>query len=87
MLKAQSSFLTSLRFNTPWAQQLFPQELVDAKTAEAEHLRRLLLGRHGITRITRLKLEYAASLAIIAEWPFSALSRSARLAARTSALR
>jgi hypothetical protein len=42
MLKAQSSFLTSLRFNTPWAQQLFPQELIDAKIAEAEKLRRLL---------------------------------------------
>jgi hypothetical protein len=42
MLKAQSSFLTSLRFNTPWAQQLFPQELIDAKIAEAEQLRRLL---------------------------------------------
>ena len=36
MLKAQSSFLTSLRFNTPWAQQLFPQELIDAKIAEAD---------------------------------------------------
>jgi hypothetical protein len=42
MLKAQSSFLTGLRFNTPWAQQLFPQELIDAKIAEAEKLRRLL---------------------------------------------
>jgi 3'5'-cyclic nucleotide phosphodiesterase family protein len=42
MLKAQSSFLTSLRFKTPWAQQLFPQELVDAKIAEAEQLRQLL---------------------------------------------
>ena len=42
MLKAQSSFLTSLRFNTRWAQQLFPQELIDAKIAEAEQLRRLL---------------------------------------------
>lgn len=28
MLKAQSSFLTGLRFNTPWAQQLLPQELI-----------------------------------------------------------
>jgi hypothetical protein len=42
MLKAQSSFLTSLRFNTLWAQQLFPPELIDAKIAEAEKLRRLL---------------------------------------------
>ena len=42
MLKAQSSFLTSLRFNTPWAQQLFPQELIDAKITEAEKLLRLL---------------------------------------------
>ena len=42
MLKVQSSFLTSLRFNTPWAKQLFPQELIDAKITEAEQLRRLL---------------------------------------------
>jgi hypothetical protein len=42
MLKVQSSFLTSLRFNTPWAQQLFPQELIDAKITEAEKLLRLL---------------------------------------------
>src|ERR1700730_2533693 len=42
MLKVQSSFLTSLRFNTAWAQQLFPQELIDAKITEAEKLLRLL---------------------------------------------
>jgi len=42
MLKAQSSFLTSLPFNTQWAQQLFPQALIDAKIAEAEKLRQLL---------------------------------------------
>jgi hypothetical protein len=63
MLKAQSSFLTSLRFNTRWAQQLFPQELIDAKIAEAEQLRRLLeaddpidrtsgFGEHRIVRPT-----------------------------------
>src|ERR1700730_7211803 len=50
MLKAQSSFLTSLRFNTPWAQQLFPQELIDAKIAEAEKLLRLLEGDDPIDR-------------------------------------
>jgi hypothetical protein len=42
MLKAQSSFLTSLRFNTLWAQQVFPQELINAKITEAAQLLRLL---------------------------------------------
>jgi hypothetical protein len=42
MLKAQSSFLTSLRLNTLWAQQLFPQKLIHAKITEAEQLLRLL---------------------------------------------
>ena len=42
MLKAQSSFLTGLRFNTSWAQKLFPRELIDAKIREAAQLLRLL---------------------------------------------
>src|SRR5438067_2347491 len=32
----------AVQFNTPGAQQLFPQVLIDAKIAEAEQLRRLL---------------------------------------------
>jgi hypothetical protein len=54
MLEAQSSFLATLRFNTRWAQQLFPQELIDAKIAEAEKLRRLLAAEAPIERsVTR----------------------------------
>jgi HD domain len=42
MLKAQPSFLAGLRFNTQWARELFPAELVASKIAEAEALLRLL---------------------------------------------
>ena len=50
MLEAQSSFLATLRFNTQWAQQLFSQELIDAKIVEAEKLRRLLAAEAPINR-------------------------------------
>jgi hypothetical protein len=42
VLRAQKSFLAALPFNTEWARELFPQELVDAKIEEAETLLRLL---------------------------------------------
>lgn len=42
VLRAQASFLDTLSFNTQWARQLFPQELVRAKIREAENLVRLL---------------------------------------------
>ncbi len=42
VLRSQASFLAGLSFNTGWARQLFPQELIDAKTEEAEQLLRLL---------------------------------------------
>ena len=42
MLKSQSAFLASLRFNTLWAQQLFPQKLIHSKIIEAGQLLRLL---------------------------------------------
>jgi hypothetical protein len=42
VLRAQVSFLATLRFNTRWARQLFPPELVQAKIEEAEQLLRLL---------------------------------------------
>jgi hypothetical protein len=42
MLKAQPAFLAALRFNTQWARELFPRELIDTKIAEAEALLRLL---------------------------------------------
>jgi HD domain len=42
VLREQPSFLGTLAFQTKWAQQLFPPELVAAKIAEAEALARLL---------------------------------------------
>ena len=42
VLRAQASFLAGLSFHTYWARQLFPQELIRAKTEEAEALLRLL---------------------------------------------
>jgi hypothetical protein len=42
VLRAQVSFLAALRFNTGWAHQLFPPEMVQAKVKEAEQLLRLL---------------------------------------------
>jgi hypothetical protein len=60
MLEAQSSFLATLRFNTRWAQQLFPQELIDAKIAEAEKLRRLLAAEAPIGGPSRDPIETAA---------------------------
>jgi hypothetical protein len=42
VLKAQRSFLGALRFNTEWARELFPPNLIEAKIAEAESLVRLL---------------------------------------------
>src|SRR5437762_6237378 len=83
MLKVQSSFLTSLRFNTPWAQQLFPRELIDAKITEAEKLLRLLEADDPIGSDLRFRrapdsttdnveVEHLASFAIIQERPLSA---------------
>ena len=42
VLKGQGSFLTSLSLSTRWAQELFPQELIQAKIEEVEQLLRLL---------------------------------------------
>ena len=42
VLKGQGSFLAGLSFSTCWAQQLFPQELIQAKIEEVEHLLQLL---------------------------------------------
>ena len=42
VLRSQASFLAGLSFNTRWARQLFPRELIHAKTEEAERLLRLL---------------------------------------------
>lgn len=42
VLRGQASFLAGLSFHTCWARQLFPQELIRAKTEEAEALLRLL---------------------------------------------
>jgi hypothetical protein len=42
VLKGQGSFLTGLSFSTYWAQQLFPQELIQAKIEEVEQLLQLL---------------------------------------------
>jgi hypothetical protein len=49
VLRAQSSFLATLPFNTRWARQLFPQELVQAKIQEAETLLQLLQADPAIT--------------------------------------
>jgi hypothetical protein len=42
VLKGQGSFLAGLSFCTCWAQQRFPQELIQAKIEEVEQLLRLL---------------------------------------------
>jgi hypothetical protein len=42
VLKAQPTFLDDLRFNTEWAQQLFPRELIEQKIEEAQKLLRFL---------------------------------------------
>lgn len=42
MLRAQRSFLGALDFNTEWARELFPPDLIAAKIEEAEALLRLL---------------------------------------------
>jgi hypothetical protein len=42
VLRAQASFLAGLSFDTRWARQLFPQEIIQAKIEEVEQLRRLL---------------------------------------------
>jgi hypothetical protein len=43
VLKGQGLFLAGLSFSTCWAQQLFPQELIQAKIDEVEQLLRLLV--------------------------------------------
>lgn len=42
VLRAQASFLAALPFNTRWARELFPQQLIDAKIDEAAKLLQLL---------------------------------------------
>jgi hypothetical protein len=42
VLKSQASFLAGFSFNTRWARQMFPQELIQAKIDEVEQLLRLL---------------------------------------------
>jgi hypothetical protein len=42
VLKAQKSFLSTLPFNTQWARQLFPQQMIEAKIEEVEKLLWLL---------------------------------------------
>jgi hypothetical protein len=42
VLKSQASFLAGLSFNTRWAREMFPQELIQAKIDEVEQLLRLL---------------------------------------------
>ena len=42
VLRAQVSFFSALRFNTQWARQLFPQELLQTKIEEAQKLLRVL---------------------------------------------
>jgi hypothetical protein len=44
VLRAQAPFLDTLSFQTRWARQMFPQELIKAKIEEAEKLVRLLDG-------------------------------------------
>lgn len=44
VLKMQHGFLSSLKLRTEWARQLFPQELIDAKIAEAQALLKILEG-------------------------------------------
>ncbi|HTZ38364.1 MAG TPA: HD domain-containing protein [Stellaceae bacterium] len=42
ILKLQPRFLGGLHFNTDWAREMFPQELIDGKIAEARKLQQLL---------------------------------------------
>ena len=42
VLKGQGSFLAGLSFSPCWTQQLFPQELIQAKIEEVEQLLRML---------------------------------------------
>jgi HD domain len=42
VLRLQPSFLEALPFNTPWARELFPREIVEAKIKEAKQLLLLL---------------------------------------------
>jgi hypothetical protein len=42
VLRAQEPFINTLSFQTRWARQMFPQELIKAKIEEAEKLVRLL---------------------------------------------
>lgn len=42
VLRTQKTFLGTLAFNTEWARQLFPRELVESKIQEAQDLLRLL---------------------------------------------
>jgi len=42
VLRKQASFLAALPFNTRWARELFPQQLIDTKIDEAARLLRLL---------------------------------------------
>ena len=42
VLKGQRPFLAGLSFSTAWAQEIFPQDLIQAKIEEVEQLLRLL---------------------------------------------
>lgn len=42
VLRAQASFLAALPFNTRWAREAFPQELIDAKGEEVRKLLQIL---------------------------------------------
>ena len=42
VLRAQAPFFTNLHFNTQWARQRFPQEIIEAKIEETRDLLRLL---------------------------------------------
>src|ERR1700722_10358741 len=53
ILRAQASFLDTLSFHTRWARQMFPQELIKAKSGEAEKLARLLETDPAIAANTR----------------------------------
>lgn len=44
VLKMQQGFLSGLKLRTEWARQLFPQEVVEAKIAEAQALLKIVEG-------------------------------------------
>jgi hypothetical protein len=48
VLRAQRSFLATLPFNTQWARELFPQQMIEAKIEEVEKLLRLLESEQAI---------------------------------------